>query len=351
MIPPSPLKTYGDFRKRVADGLMSWECAIRPPEPLVRPEIPTNFTMSLAVTLKPEPLPGANSSADYGMIQPCLRIHDASQVLLDPVPWHLTFFEMAGVVLGGSDARSKAFRIFFDLCESVLGLKRSELTFDLFAGGGAFSQGPDEPTQACLLSLGIDKRQLRHFDRNYFGQREGEVVAGPMIEVHLSAPGGELKELATLVILEHSKRPDGTLLPAGSPVAEFGFGLERAFAMAQGNFNLSATGPMSETLHSLADFKDSERLLIADRLRAVVFAVAAGASPGRSGRSKVVRQFLRDIFDLIGNQNLLEHCFPAIKQIVNSYKEPYPQLDEQAVIEAMIQEYGHDKKRRERAKE
>lgn len=343
----SPMPGYSDFRERTQDALQEVGCHPREPQPLAHPELATNFTMSLAVTLLPEDLTVSGvKPEDYGVIQPCLRVHDAPQVLKDAEPWHLTFFEMAGAVVDGPDPRQRAVDVLLHLCRNLLHLGREDLQFHVFGGGGPFQQPRDDRTIETLKAIGITEDAIVLTEDCYFGKREGEKVAGPSVEVLTRSPAGEWRELATIVLLDMAIGQDGRLSPTMIPVAELGVGLERALCTLSQGPNLMVCEPIAGLAQVFSDRSGHDQFLMADRLRAACFAIAEGTAPGRKGRGSVLRGLLRELFSCVPSEGHNGVLARGVEQIALTYSDYYPGLRSPGTLEAIEQEWSHEQQRR-----
>lgn len=303
--------------------------------------------MSLAVTLLPS---GSmedvrRGGRDYGVIQPCIRVHDKNQVLQDSVPWHLTFFEMAGAVFGGTDARQRALSVLFRILTEPLGLRIEDLRFVTYAGDAFPDMTDDDKTIALLRSLGVVDRQIRLSSESVFGLRDGEKVAGPSVEVACVMPDGSERELATAVFLDFAVEPDGGMQTQATPVAEVGIGLERAFCAATRQNDLIHAEPLKSLMNVIALQDERSALIAADRMRAVVHAVGIGVKPRGSGRGYEVRKLIRDAFRAVGREAAIQKLCRAASHVVAQYKTDYPFLNANRVHEVIETEFRHDERR------
>ncbi|MFA7158887.1 MAG: alanine--tRNA ligase-related protein [Kiritimatiellia bacterium] len=339
--------TYAGFRSQIASVIEREGCRIRDPQPLAHPELGTNFTMSLAVTLLPsEQVTRDDHIEDYGVIQPCIRVHDADQVVADEVPWHLSFFEMAGAIVDGACPRRRALEVLLHLCRQVIGVSHADLSFELFAGGGSFGTPKDTETQEILRRLGIGNERITFHESHFFGCRSGEKVAGPLVEVLVPGRDGGKQELATTVFLDYQQPTPGRLTPLEIPLAEMGVGVERALSIASKKGDLSQSEPLQALINCFPDLNPKQRLLVADRLRAVAFAVCAGVLPGRKGRGSVVRGFTRDLFAVESSSSWLDHLGKGVEQLVVDYGVFYPSLKPEEIMAVLRRELKHDEKRK-----
>ncbi len=341
------LMPYDAFRAEISGFLAHEGCPLSPPLPLAHPKIETNFMMSLAVTLLPQDsMDGVRRGGnDYGVIQPCIRVHDKDQVWQDAVPWHLTFFEMAGAVVGGTDSRRRALGILLRLLTGPIGLRIKDLRFMSFAGKALPGLDADGETVAVLRSMGVSDDQITASEDCFFGLREDERVAGPSLEVAWADADGTERELATAVFLDLAIEPGGGMRPLSMPVAEVGLGVERAYCATLRRGDLTQSEPLQSVMAAAALKDKQAALIVADRMRAVVHAVGCGVLPRGRGRGYELRKLIRDAFRAVGGDSPTQKLFQAASRVVEQYRPHYPSLDADRVHETIKTEFRHEEDR------
>jgi len=284
--------------------------------------------MSLAVLLLPKPqLESLHRGQDYGVIQPCIRVHDSKIVKSEKHCWHLTFFEMGGGVIGGEKGRNTTLEILIHLLDRCIGIPANDLIFNYFSGGGPFAQPADIETLSLLNNLGIANENIIPSRDQFFSVREHERVAGPSLEISVRMPGGEELEIATLVFIDFSLKDDGSLEPLEFPVAELAFGLERAYCLTMKFHDLSLVGPLHEAMQPLIKYQDLTARLIVDRMRAIMMALGEGVYPKGKGRGNVVRNWIYDMYSYAQQDNITTSELLAVAELIkdqycNYYKLP-----------------------------
>jgi alanyl-tRNA synthetase len=339
--------TYAQFRERIVQALHREGCPLSPPLALAHPKIKTNFMMSLAVTLLPQDsMDGVRRGGnDYGVIQPCIRVHDKDQVWQDTDPWHLTFFEMAGAVVGGADSRERALKVLFAILTEPLGLRIEDLRFTAYAGRVLPDMTTDSQTVDLLRLAGVADQQIRFSGESVFGTRGGEQVAGPSLEVAWAMPDGTEREVATAVFLDFAVGPAGRIHALATPVAEVGVGLERAFCAATRQKDFAHAEPLKSLMDALALQDERAALLVADRMRAVVHAIGCGVVPRGHGRGYELRKLIREALGAAGTDSPVEKLRLAALRVVAQYTADYPSLDANRVKDVIEAESQHDEKR------
>ena len=112
-------------------------------------------------------------------------------------------------------------------------------------------------------------------------------------------------------------------------------GLERLVSVIQGKKNNFETDLFAPILSAIEKEIKSEKLtvsliqrrIVADHIRAIVFAVADGVTPSNEGRGYVIKKLIIDITDIIaqaGGKNPIIH--KIVPAVVEAMREPYPEL-------------------------
>ena len=336
------------FRKDVKVAFAEAGCSELHPQPLVHPTLKTNFTMSMALTLRDAQEATTLDSIIHkgSVIQPCIRAHDARQVLNDTSPWHLTLFEMAGAFSNGVSPRQSCLDIFFHVLNRVLGLGPRQLLYEPYAGGGPFQEEPDSATIEMLRSRGVGDDRIRPQPSAFFGYRPGETLMGPMVEVSAEITPGDWREIATIVFLDWMLGDGGQAARSPRPFAEFGIGLERAYCLRNGAGSLDHCSPLGPLMDVFVGFPERHRLLAADRLRAAVFAISEGVRPARGGRRSVLRHLIRDIASINDAKPMDDILKAGIRLVLETYSPYYSLASSDEILSVIRLEYEHERQRR-----
>jgi len=156
---------------------------------------------------------------------------------------------------------------------------------------------------------------------------------------------GRFVEIWNLVFTEFERKPDGTLVPLPNKNIDTGMGLERICSAVQGVYSNFETDVFETLINDIKkEFQNSSEkpgpddiYLIADHLRAAVFAIADGVSPSNESRGYVVRKLIRRAFLRSGlKAPFLYNLVPAVTGFM---KGIYPELGEKREhISAIINE-------------
>jgi alanyl-tRNA synthetase len=260
--------------------------------------------------------------------QKCLRVsgkhNDLEEVGKDT--YHHTFFEMLGNWSFDDYFKAEAISWAWELLTSVWGIERDRLWATVFAGDP--SDGlPDDDEAAGLwpeVTALPAERVLRFGKKDNFWEMGETGPCGPCSEIHIdlgpdrcdmknvpghrcSVNGGCARyiELWNLVFIQFNRLPGGKLVPLPARYVDTGAGLERVVAVLQNkasNYDTDLFMPIIEHTGALTGHTYTSKLgnktdnafrVIADHIRAIVFAITDGATPSNEGRGYVIRRILR----------------------------------------------------------
>ena len=336
---------YADFREETQQAFSACGCRSMEPQPLVHPVLKTNFTMSMALTMRPAREVAATEIVGQrrNVIQPCIRVHDAEHLRTEDPPWHLSFFEMAGAFSNGKQPRKTCLEILFSVIEDLTRISPQDCLFEPYAGGGEFMPDADDETVSVLRSLGISDGNIRPRSGSFFGRRRDESLMGPMVEISTDVAGVGWREIATIVFLDYAFEEDGSVRANDIPFAEFGIGLERAMCARGRTADIGYSSPLREIMQQFPDFEVQSQLLAADRLRAAVFAISEGIRPARGGRRSILRHLLRDVFQIDPRRDICDSLDRAVRLIVRTYEPHYQLLPVDEILSVMWKEHEHQR--------
>ncbi|MGB2864474.1 MAG: alanine--tRNA ligase [Sedimentisphaerales bacterium] len=260
--------------------------------------------------------------------QKCLRVsgkhNDLEEVGKDT--YHHTFFEMLGNWSFDDYFKAESIEWAWELLTKVWGIDPDRLWATVFAGNEADGLPKDEeaanlwPKVTPLLA----EKVLACGKKDNFWEM-GEVgPCGPCSEIHIdlgpdrcdmkNVPGHECRvnggcarfiELWNLVFIQFNRQPGGKLVPLSAKYVDTGAGLERIVAVMQNkasNYDTDLFMPIIERTSEITSHKYTSKLgnksdnafrVIADHIRALVFAITDGATPSNEGRGYVIRRILR----------------------------------------------------------
>jgi hypothetical protein len=293
---------------------------VLPSSSMINPNIPTSFVMSVGLLELQPILIQEEASAewhDFTMIQRCIRHFDIEKV---GNANRLSFFEMAGAISGSERSLESVIYSHHAFIHRELGFCPKQICYTVF-DGGTFRNTTldrDELSISTLRKLGVSQEQiyLMGADTNLFGTIARESFCGPSLETfvdrgeiggitqHECAPGcecGRYIEIGNIVFLKYKKVENG-LEPLGNTFCECAMGIERT-ALALSNLSTVYDLPELRTIKDLLyqyvpvdsqqEIFESNMNICCDHLRAIIFAIADGATAGHGGRRYVLRKLIR----------------------------------------------------------
>ncbi|MBL7072492.1 MAG: alanine--tRNA ligase [Candidatus Omnitrophica bacterium] len=246
--------------------------------------------------------------------QKCLRTGDLENV--GKTPRHHTFFEMLGNFSFGDYFKKDAISWAWEFMTREMRLPVEKLWVSVYADDDvSYSLWRDEikVASAKIVKLGV-KDNFWPADAIELGPNG---PCGPCSEIFYDwgkevgcgrktcSPAcecGRFVEIWNLVFTEFERKSDGSLCPLPNKNIDTGMGLERMASVMQGvktNFETDLFVPLTNAIND--EFKKdgvdlpetSDLNLIADHVRAAVFAIADGVSPSNEKRGYVVRKLIR----------------------------------------------------------
>ncbi len=290
--------------------------------------------------------PNGTRLTDY---QKCIRTGDIDEVG-DAV--HLTFFEMLGNWSLGDYFKEEAIEFSFEFLTSPewLNIPVKNLAVSVFAGD---NDAPfDEEAFTIWNRLGIDENRIAKLGKkdNWWGPAGQTGPCGPDTEMFYWTGEGEAPEVFDPenklwveiwndVFMQYNKTADGKYEPLEQKNVDTGMGLERVAAILQGKascYDTEIFQPMFKKLDELrgidtpAERCDSERI-IADHLRASVFIIADGVTPGNVDQAYVLRRLIRRSIRE-GRKLGLENKFitDVAQVVIDNFKDVYSEIGQNA---------------------
>ncbi len=151
---------------------------------------------------------------------------------------------------------------------------------------------------------------------------------------HPNCDCGRFLEIGNSVFMEYKKKSDGTFEKLAQRNVDFGGGLERITAAANGDpdvFHIDVFAQMAETLQ----LKEEKRTrIILDHVRASVFLIADGVRPSNKGRGYVLRRLLRRAAligqNLFGQSDYQKQILSLVPVVAGSYAGVYENLSSES---------------------
>jgi alanyl-tRNA synthetase len=229
---------------------------------------------------------------------------------------HHTFFEMLGNWSFGDYYKEDAIKWAWEFLTGEMGLDASKLLISVY-------KDDDDSYRIWHEVVGVPAERIYRLgdieqgDEENFWSMGDTGPCGPCTEIHFDQgpelargddrPLGEndsdrYLEIWNLVFIQYNRDEQGELSPLPLQSVDTGMGLERLAALKQGvtsNYGTDLFTPILDWVarESGCDPADPDQRVsmqvIADHVRALVFAVADGGRPGNDGRGYVLRRILR----------------------------------------------------------
>ena len=302
--------------------------------------------------------------------QKCLRVsgkhNDLEEVGHDT--YHHTFFEMLGNWSFGDYFKDEAIAWAWELLHGHWGLSKDRLYATVHEGDAALGlKADDEAAKFWQRHLPAD-HVLYGSTKDNFWMMGDTGPCGPCSEIHIDlrsdeerarVPGSQrvnqddplVIELWNLVFIQFNALGDNSLEPLAACHVDTGMGLERLSAVLQEQTSTYDTDVFSQlmahiaTLSPLAGVRDYDEIdpqldrdhirvamrVVADHIRAIVFAIADGATPGNVGQGYVIRRILRRAvrygYTYLGFKK--PFLCKLVRTVVDQYGSQYPELPDQ----------------------
>ena len=250
--------------------------------------------------------------------QKCMRVsgkhNDLEEVGVDH--HHHTFFEMLGNWSFGDYYKKEAIIWAWELLTGVWGLPKDKLYATVFTDD-------DKALELWKTETDIDNSHIsKHGAKDNFWEMGETGPCGPCSEIHLDngqgycvhekEPGhtcginvegcARFIEIWNLVFIQYNREKDRSLAELPSKHVDTGMGFERLVRIIQkldSNYATDLFIPIIEKVEKLSGKKyeygpaGTPFRVIADHIRALVFAITDGAFPSNEGRGYVLRRLLR----------------------------------------------------------
>ncbi len=282
--------------------------------------------------------------------QKCLRTDDLDKI--GKTDFHHTFFEMLGNFSFGDYFKKEAIAWAWEFLTHELKLPVEKLWVSVY-------KDDKEAKEIWLKDIKINPKRLVELgDKSNFWPSEAKEKGpngpcGPCSEIffdygenpHCSNQScnpdcdcGRFSEVWNLVFTQFNRKEGGVLEPLPHKNIDTGMGLERLTAVVQGkksNYDMDLFLPILKAIdHELEKAKltleRSQKHIMADHIRAIVFAISDGVVPSNKERGFVIKRLITDGTDII----LRNHGHPFIHKlvpvIVELMGESYPEIKKKA---------------------
>ena len=314
--------------------------------------------------------------------QKCLRVsgkhNDLDEVGHDT--YHHTFFEMLGNWSFGDYFKREAIRWAWELLVDEWGLEPDRLYATVHEGDDALGLDADEEAATLWAEETTipEAHILYEPSKENFWMMGDTGPCGPCSEVHVdirteaeraetdgktlvNKDHPQVIEIWNLVFIQYDAQPDGSLQTLDDQHIDTGMGFERIAAVLQGKPSTYDIDLFQPLLQAAADaspreavrgyddiaLDDSEEIkrvrialrVIVDHIRAIVFAITDGVTPGNVGRGYVIRRILRRAvrygYQTLGLREPFLHAL--LPSLIEAMGDAFPELDEkQSYLQKVI---------------
>jgi len=300
-----------------------------------------------------EPHPAGRRLAN---VQKCLRTNDIFEV---GDATHLTFFEMLGNWSLGDYWQAEAIRLSYSFLTERLELDPERLYVTCFAGDDDAPR--DEAVAEIWQSFGIpaDRILLLPKAENWWGPAGATGPCGPDSEIFYDTqpdgPPGETPisnparfwEVGNNVFMQYDKQADGSYVRLKQHNVDLGMGLERLLPIVQGVPSIYETDlfvPIVAAIRTLATKPEPFAIrVIADHIRAAMFILAEGVTPGNADQPYIARRLIRRAVRYGRELGIQGHFLARLaEQAIPTLVDTYPELERQrqAIYTALDDEEG-----------
>ncbi len=298
--------------------------------------------------------------------QKCLRTDDLDKV--GKTDFHHTFFEMLGNFSFGDYFKKEAILWAWEFLTKELKLPAEKLVVSVYKDDG-------EAKNIWLEEIKISPQRLLELgDKSNFWPSEAKEKGpngpcGPCSEIFFdygpnphcpnkscdpSCECGRFSEIWNLVFTQFNRKEGGILEPLPNKNIDTGMGLERLTAVVQGkrsNFETDLFIPIIRAIdHELETEKfvldKHQKYIIADHIRAIVFAISDGVMPSNKERGFVIKRLITDSTDILLRNHGTPFIHKLVSAVVEVMAESYPELakkEETAVLYIKKIEEDHSK--------
>jgi alanyl-tRNA synthetase len=280
--------------------------------------------------------------------QKCLRTDDLDKVGRTDV--HHTFFEMLGNFSFGDYFKQEAIGWAWEFLTQCLNIPAEKWWVSVY-------KDDDEAEKIWLQQVKIDPaRIVRLGDHSNFWPADAKEKGpngpcGPCSEIFYdyghnpkcphktcdpSCDCGRFAEIWNLVFTQFDRKEGGVLDPLPNKNIDTGMGLERLAAVVQGkksNYETDLFAPVLESIdaHIGKGLSPAQRYIIADHIRAVVFAINDGVIPSNKERGFVIKGLINSSANIalsLGSEKpAIYKLVPAVVEVMQS---AYPDLPKKA---------------------
>ena len=337
--------TASEIRKKYLDFFASKGHTLIRSDSLVPKDDPTVlFTTAGMQQFKRQFLGHLEGYTRAATSQKCLRTDDLDEV--GRTNFHHTFFEMLGNFSFGDYFKPDAIAWAWEFLTDVVRLPAERLWVSVH-------QDDTEAEEIWLNSIKIPPQRLVKLgDKSNFwpsnAREEGpNGPCGPCSEIFYDyGPNpqcrnpdcnpdcdcGRFAEIWNLVFTQFERKDGGILEPLPAKNIDTGMGLERLTAVIQGkknNFDTDLFTAVRQAIHQHipGELSWQEECVLADHIRAIVFAICDGIIPSNKERGSVVKRLINDSANIALSHGPQEPCiYRLVPEVTRSMQDQYPEL-------------------------
>lgn len=352
--------TSNEIRKKFLEFFKNKAHRIVPSDSLVPKNDPTVlFTTAGMQQFKRQFLGQVGDFTRAASSQKCLRTDDLEHV--GRTPFHHTFFEMLGNFSFGDYFKKEAIAWAWEFLTKIVLIPSDKLWVTVY-------EDDAEAEDIWLRTIGLPKNRLvRLGDKTNFWPSEARQKGpngpcGPCSEIFYdygvnprcpkkekcdpSCDCGRFSEIWNLVFTQFNRTDAGALEPLPGKNIDTGMGLERLTAVIQGktsNYDSDLFLPIRKAIANAmkplgVQLELTEELILADHIRAMVFAIADGVIPSNKERGSVVKRLIADSSNIVlgqGADQPIIHQFVAA--VIEVMRGAYPDIQaQQKTIEELV---------------
>lgn len=223
-------------------------------------------------------------------VQKCVRTTDIEEAGDNS---HHTFIEMLGNWSLGDYWKKEAIEYSLEFLTKILKIPKEKIHVTCFKGD---KNAPKDTESAEIWkSLGINKIKFLGKKDNWWGPIGKTGPCGPDTEIFINNI-----EIWNDVFMQYNKTEKGEYEPLKQKNVDTGMGVERTVAILNGfedNYLTEIWQPIIKQIEKLSGkkYKENKKAMriIADHIKASVFIIADGVSPGNSQQDYVLRRLIR----------------------------------------------------------
>ncbi|MFA5261082.1 MAG: alanine--tRNA ligase [Candidatus Omnitrophota bacterium] len=276
--------------------------------------------------------------------QKCLRTDDLDQV--GKTNFHHTFFEMLGNFSFGDYFKKEAITWAWEFLTKIVNLPAEKLWVSVH-------EDDKEAEGIWLNTIRIlPQRLVRLGDKSNFWPSNARVEGpngpcGPCSEIFYDygqnpkcqnphcnpdCDCGRFAEIWNLVFTQFERKDGGVLDPLPAKNIDTGMGLERLTAVIQGKKNNFDTDLFTGVRQAIrqripGELSWEEECIVADHVRAIVFAICDGIIPSNKERGSVVKRLINDSANIALSHGPQEPCiYQFVPEVIRVMQDQYPEL-------------------------